>query len=182
MSTIIREVGLIGNYNVEDSRANPGATAIYDFFPSGLRVTRIWVPAPTMYARDLSGGADFQVVGFRARLQERRSRNRWVTVQSSSERRAFATDKKPAEFPKELGELGGALAFDAPGPLVDGRLRPYEHGRYRIVHSLIWFQPGTETNREGYATVAITNHRQTVANSDGPNHFLGIRSYCRSPH
>ena len=51
-----------------------------------------------------------------------------------------------------------------------------------MLYTLNWYQPGTETVREGFVTVAVTNHRQTAANKDGPNHFLGFRQLCRTPH
>jgi hypothetical protein len=184
MSTIIREQGVIGNYNVEDSRANPGAEVIYDFFGGGLRPTRFWIRPPMMTARNLSSGADFQAVGFKARLQRRSGQGRWMTVQISEEIRAIATDQRPAEWPRMQGDLGigGLHAFDAPGPAPANDLAPFDGGYYRILYTLNWYQPGTESVREGFVTVAVTNHRQTVANPDGPNHFLGYRLTCRSPH
>jgi hypothetical protein len=100
--------GQVGRHRLRDIFGYPGAACSY---PSATaqNETSIRVRSPIVYARNAFDGPDYQLVSWRARLQERQS-GVWVSIASTRLEKDYATDLFPAEFtPKTLAVTTSGL-------------------------------------------------------------------------
>ena len=116
--------GQVGRHRLRDIFGYPGARCIYPS-ETAQNETAIRVRSPIAYARNVFEGPDYQIVGWRARLQERQS-GVWVSITSSRLEKDYATDLFPAEFTPQTLAVTSA-------------------GAHRIRVDMYWFSPDGTT-------------------------------------
>jgi hypothetical protein len=129
--TEISESGLIGQHKLVDTATYPGADCSYE----GNTLFEVSVRPPKMRARDRTAGLDEQLVGWRARLQKQTATG-WATVQTSSVRKAMASDDHWAGFTQRA-------VFSVPPPFGKA---------VRVRVDMTWYAPTDPGTAQGHST------------------------------
>jgi hypothetical protein len=150
---LVSHSGLLGAHSLTDSWEYPGVRCSYDEHQNAARIR---VRPPTVFARDRSSGRDSQWVGWRIELQYHPDEGgSWSTVQKSSVVTAKAWDDQAASFRQRTVTVA----------------HPRGSGRWRVVARMLWYRPGTDSDRQGMA-----RHRFTFY--DYPLTEPGAASFC----
>jgi hypothetical protein len=152
---------------VSTAKYQSGARCTYD---EGGSFREILVRPPTVFARNTTSAQEFQVVGWRPRLQKLGSSGLWGGYRNGAYERAVATDASSAGFSAQAFASGGA---------------GFPIGRYRVVVDMQWFSASaTESTGTGTvlgtATHIVDTYTDKESSLDGMDFYMAQRYYCEA--